>query len=150
MRKAPYLLAVIGIGFLSLANSSSAGPLASGLGNPEATLPALTEDGVEKVQLWSCRERYRDMTPAQRRFCFGYGYGPRYGNAYPLYGYGYPRYRYAYPLYGYGYPRYRYAYPPYGYGYGYRRYGYGYPGYGLAVPLLGFGLGYWAGRHWDD
>jgi hypothetical protein len=93
------------------------------------TLPALTEGWIKKVQLWSCRERYRDMTPSQRRFCFGYGYGPRYGYAYPRYGYGYPRYRYAYPRYGYGY---------------------GYPGYGLAVPFLGFGLGYWAGRHWDD
>jgi hypothetical protein len=146
MRKAPYFLAVIGIGFLSLANSSSAGPLATGIGNGEALLPALTEDRVEKVQLWSCRERYRDMTPAQRRFCFGYGYG----YAYPPYAY--PRYRYAYPRYGYAYPRYRYAYPRYGYGYGYRPYGYGYgyPGYALGVPLLGFGLGYWAGRHWDD
>jgi hypothetical protein len=141
MRKAPYLLGVIGIGFSSLANSASASPLASGLANGEATLPALTDSRVEKVQLWSCREKISDMTVEQRRFCLRYGYAyPPYG-----YGYGYPRYRYAYPRYGY-----RYAYPRYGYGYGYPRYGYGYPGYGLALPLVGFGLGYWAGRHWDD
>jgi hypothetical protein len=50
--------------------------------------PAFT--WVEKVQLWSCRERYRDMTAEQGRFCFGYGYGPRYGYGYasPRYGYG--------------------------------------------------------------
>jgi hypothetical protein len=144
MRKAPYLLSVIGISFLSLANSSSASPLASGL-NDGATLPALTDGSVEKVQLWSCRERLRDMTPSQRRFCFGYGYGPRYGYAYPRYGYGY-----GYPRYGYGYRRYGYGYPRYGYGYRRYGYGYGYPGYGLALPLFGFGLGYWAGRHWDD
>ena len=148
MRKAPYLLAVIGISFLSLANSSSAGPLASGLANGAATLPGLTDGWVEKVQLWSCREKIQDMTAAQRSFCFGHGYGPRYGYAYPLYGYGYayPRYRYVYPRYGY---RYRYAYPRYGYAYPRYGYGYGYPGYALAVPL-GFGLGFWAGRHWDD
>src|SRR5262245_36222249 len=119
MRKAPYLLSVIGISFLSLANPSSASPLANGLASGVATVPALTNGWVEKVQLWSCRERYRDMTAAQRSFCFGYGYGPRYGYAYPRYGYGYPRYGYAYPRYGYGY-----GYRRYGYRYGYPRYGY--------------------------
>jgi hypothetical protein len=140
MRKAQYLLAVFGIGFLSWANPGSASPLAGGLANAETTLPALTEGWVEKVQLWSCRERYRDMAPSQRRYCFGYGYGPRYGYGYR---YAYPRYRH----YGYGYRRYGYGYRRYGYGY--RRYGYGYPGYGLAFPFLGFGLGIWAGRDWD-
>jgi hypothetical protein len=112
MRKAPCLLAVISVGSLFLTNSTLANPLKSGLASAQPISPAFT--WVEKVQLWSCRERYRDMTAEQGRFCFGYGYGPRYG--------------------------YGYASPRYGYGYGYPRYGdYGYP-YGLAFPFLGFGL----------
>ena len=116
MRKAPCLLAVISVGFLSLANSTLASPITSGLAGAPAISPVFTW----KAQLWSCREKYRDMTAEQRRFCFGYGYGPRYG--------------------------YGYAYPRYGYGYGYPLYGYGYP-YGLAFPFLGFGLGFRAGHH---
>ena len=108
MRKALYLLAVISAGFLSLANSTLASPLTSSLASAQAISPS--SNWVEKVQLWSCRERYRDMTAAQRRFCFGYGYGPRYG-----YGYAYPRY--GYPRYGYGYP-YGLAFPFLGFGLG--------------------------------
>jgi hypothetical protein len=86
MGKAPYLLALIGIGYLSFANSSLATPLASGL--LSSTVPSVTEGSVQKVQAWSCQERLRDMTIEQRRICHGYG-GPGYGDAYRGYGYDY-------------------------------------------------------------
>jgi hypothetical protein len=86
MGKAPYLLALIGIGYLSFANSSLATPLASGL--LSSTVPSVTEGSVQKVQAWSCQERLRDMTIEQRRICHGYG-GSSYGYGYPGYGYDY-------------------------------------------------------------
>jgi hypothetical protein len=101
MRKTPYLLAVAAISGLALmAASSSASPLASALASGSATLPALNEGLVQKVQAWSCQEKRRDMTLQQRRFCDGYyddyddyeDYGPGHGYASPEYDYGYPGY----------------------------------------------------------
>lgn len=102
MKKAPYLLAAAGLMFM--ATSSLASPLASGLASGSGGLPALEDGLVRKVQAWSCREKRRDMTVEQRRFCDGYyddyeDYGPDYGYAYPA-----PGYDYGYPVYGLGVP----------------------------------------------
>jgi hypothetical protein len=86
MRKAPYLIALIGISYVSFANPSLASPLASGL--LDSRVPSVTEGSVQKVQAWSCQVKLSDMTIEQRRNCHGYG-GPSYGHAYPGYGYGY-------------------------------------------------------------
>jgi hypothetical protein len=79
MRNA-HLLTLIGIGFLSFANTSSAGPLASS--SFASGTPVVAERLVQEVQAWSCRVKLRDMTIEQRRRCHGYG-GPRYGYEYP-------------------------------------------------------------------
>jgi len=112
MRKAPYMFALAAISGLGLmAGSSSASSLAIGLASGRATLPALTEGLVQKVQAWSCQVKRRDMTLEQRRFCDGY--------------YDYDDYE---------------DYGP-GYGYASPGYGYGYQGYGLGVPFIGFEFG---------
>ena len=120
MRKAPYLFAVAAIsGLASMAISSSASPLASGLASGGATLPALNEGLVQDVQAWSCQGKRKDWTPEQYRFCRGYY---DYYDDYEDYG-----------------PGYRYPPPGYGYGYGYQGYGIG------VVPFIGLGFG--NGRH---
>jgi hypothetical protein len=99
MRKALYLLAAIS-GLALMTTSGSANPLASGIASGGATLPALNEGLLQNAQAWSCQEKRRDMTLAQRRFCDGYDdeydeyddYGPNYGYGYPAYDYGYPGY----------------------------------------------------------
>ena len=97
MRKAPYLFALAAIGGLAfVAPSTSASPLASGLG-----LPAPVASLVLNVQAWSCQEKRSDWSLEQRRFCDGYGYYDDYGDYGPGYGYAYPA-----PGYGYGYPGY--------------------------------------------
>jgi hypothetical protein len=101
MRKLPYLIALIGIGYASFANPSLASPLASGMLDNRAS--SVTDSWVQKVQAWSCQEKLRDMTIQQRRNCHGYG-GPGYGYGYHGYGYGngHPGYGYGYPGYGLG------------------------------------------------
>jgi hypothetical protein len=121
MRKSPFLLTLASSSLALMAISSLAGPLTSGLASDSATLPALNKGLVQKVQAWPCRQKRKDMTAEDRRYCYGY-YHHRYY-------YGYPVYEYGYPAYGYGYPVYRYR--AYGYPvYRYRAYGYGYPMYG--------------------
>jgi hypothetical protein len=125
MRKAKFLLTLAPWSLALMAISSSANPLASGLTPDSATLPALNEGLVQKVQSWPCRQSRKDMTAEVRRFCYGY-YHRRYYYAYPVYEYGYSAY--GYPAYGYpadGYPAYGYRYPVYEY----PAYGYGYPVY---------------------
>src|SRR5262249_47032782 len=119
MRKSNLLLTLIPCSLAFMAISSSANPLASGLAPDSATLPKLNNSLVQKVQAWPCREKRKDMTAEERRFCLGY---------YHHYYYGYPVYEY--PAYGYGYPVYDYGYPAYGYPvYAYPAYGYRYPAY---------------------
>jgi hypothetical protein len=122
MRKVPYLLAAASIiGLVSVATTSSASPLASGLATGSTAMSVLNGDPVEKVQAWSCQEKLRDMTLEQRRFCRG-DYDDYYDD-------------------GYGY---------YGPGYVSPGYGYGYPTYGLGIPFLGFefGDGHHHHHHW--
>ena len=117
MKKPKFLLTLAPFCLALMAISSSANPLSNGFTPNNATLPALNKGLVQEVQ-FPCREKRKDMTAEERRFCRGYyhhyGY-PVYEYGYPAYGYGYPAY--VYPAYGYGYPVYEYGYPPYGYGY---------------------------------
>jgi hypothetical protein len=116
MRKPKFLLALAPCCLALMAISSSASPLASGLASKNATLPALNNGLLQKVQSWPCREKRKDMSADERRFCYRY-YHRYYYYDYPVYespayGYGYPVYvRPAYPVYEYGYPA--YGYPVY-------------------------------------
>src|SRR5919198_2300209 len=101
MRKPKFLLTLAPCCLALMAISSSANPLASGLRPESATLPALSNGLLQKVQAWPCREKRKDMTAAERRFCYRY-YHRYYYNAYPVY---------ESPAYGYGYPA--YVYPAY-------------------------------------
>ena len=72
MRKAPCLLAVAAISCLALmVISSSASPLAGGLGSGSGISPALNGGLVQNVQAarGSCQGKRRDWTIQQRRFC---------------------------------------------------------------------------------
>ena len=123
MRKLKFLLTLAPCTLALMAISSSANPLASGFAPNSATLPALNNGLVQKVQAWPCREKRKDMTAEERRFCYRY-YHRYYDYGYPVYEYGYPVYDYGYPAYDYSYPVYEYGYPAYGYRYPAYRYRY--------------------------
>src|SRR5690349_23110422 len=72
MRKPKFLLALAPCCLALMAISSSASPLASGLASKNATLPALNNGLLQKVQSWPCREKRKDMSADERRFCYRY------------------------------------------------------------------------------
>jgi hypothetical protein len=101
MRKLSYLLAIAAVGGLtSLSSPSQAGPVAAGLAGAQATVPAVSDDLVQKVHRWHCRRRYgwfrgHKRWHRHRRACYdyddydyhdnGYDNGYYYGG-YPYYG----------------------------------------------------------------
>jgi hypothetical protein len=103
MRNLRLVLAAAAIGSLmALSQTSSANPLAGGLGSLGNSTPAIADDLVQKVHGWHCRKRKgwyhgHRVWHRHRRACYdtSYYYDDDYYDDYS-YGYGYP--------YGYGAP----------------------------------------------
>jgi hypothetical protein len=101
MRKLTSLLAIATIGGLaslaSLSLPSQAGPVAAGLAGAQVTVPAMSDDLVQKVHRYHCRKRYgwyrgHKRWHRHRRACYddydhygGYGGYHGYGG-YPYVG----------------------------------------------------------------
>ena len=109
MRNLKYLLAAVAIGsFMALPQTSSASPLAAGLGTANSGTPAIAEGLVHKVHGWHCGKKkgwyhgkrywHRHSKACHRRYDRSYYYDD-YDDDYYDYSY-YRPYRYhAYPYY---------------------------------------------------
>ena len=101
MRNLRHVLAAAAIGSLiALPQTSSANPLASGLGSLSNSMPAMAVDLVQKVHGWHCRKRKgwyhgHRVWHRHRRACYD-DYSYYDDDYYDDYSYGYP--------YGYGAP----------------------------------------------
>jgi hypothetical protein len=127
MRNLKYLLAAAAVGsLLALPQTSSASPLATGLGTANTGTPAIADEFVQKVHGWHCSRKWSKRLGKHRHRRACYERRRYYDNDY-----------YDDDYYDYSY------YRPY------RRH-YGYGGYGIPFPFFGFQFG---GRHhggWDD
>ena len=103
MRSLKYLLAAAAIGgIMALPQTSSASPLASGLGIANSGTPAIADGLVQKVHGWHCSRKWskRLGKHRHRKACYQrrrYYDDDYYYNDYS-YGYGYPSYGYAVPF----------------------------------------------------